>query len=449
MGAQSIMGGRPAADFSQYYRARAAIGANGNVDDPQLQTAMLANGGVGETPVGQGRALANQSDIAAAQTAERAREFNQTPTIVQGPQGPVYSTQGSAPGQAPPMTIDRIKAAAVAHALGLDPNTAAPVQGAPQSQPAAAPQGQPPAAAPSAPTAPQNAPAAPTAAPTSFPGEIPNHPPAPNPLVQQALGLPQGGQVYVNPTTRQVGVSYNGGHTVQDTQTGKWYTGAGNGFLPSDGSAGAAMTQDNNVRNAAGTPLNVPTDMSNSPAANDARATTGLGPAIADEANKHLGAIPGATTVLKAATGSGEIAPQQQQAEQQQMIRNQQTRAVLAASGGRQSVQAQKWVNENLPDGPAFGNPETEARRVATVVGAIKMDYESDQRVAQDPNTPPAERQKALQHMHDLQRIAVMWTGQPQGAPPAATAQPHSAAPATKVLNGKTYFQQNGQWFEQ
>jgi hypothetical protein len=210
------------------------------------------------------------------------------------------------------------------------------------------------------------------------------------------------------------------------------------------------MTQDNNVRNAAAAPLNVPTDMSNSAAANEARATTGLGPAIAEEANTHIGAIPGATTVLKALTGSGEIAPQQQQAEQNQAIRNQQTRAVLAASAGRQSVQAQKWVNENLPDGAAFANPETEARHVGTVVNAIKMDYAADQHVAQDPNTPPVERQKALQHMHDLQRVAAMWTGQPQGAaPPAAAAKPQSAAPVTKVLNGKTYFQQNGQWFEQ
>ena len=81
LGAQFIMAGRGAGDFNGYYRGRAAIAAGGNVDDPMLNTAMLANGGVASTPVGQGRenaaALVRAKAVADAQAAERAREFNQ------------------------------------------------------------------------------------------------------------------------------------------------------------------------------------------------------------------------------------------------------------------------------------------------------------------------------------------------------------------------------------
>ncbi|APG10194.1 hypothetical protein BKD09_17850 [Bradyrhizobium japonicum] len=61
----------------------------------------------------------------------------------------------------------------------------------------------------------------------------------------------------------------------------------------------------------------------------DAATTSGIDPKIATFFNDELGALPAATSVLKAATGSSEIAPGVQRARSSQDIRNNQARAGL------------------------------------------------------------------------------------------------------------------------
>lgn len=131
MGAQAILGDRPANDYSQYYRTRAAIAANGNPDDKNLNTAMLANGPVSATPVGQGRELANAQAVAQIPVTERAQEFKNTPTQVSGPNGlPVLVRQSDAIGQNAPLNPNAVEAAAAARDTGMLPNAGPQAPGA-------------------------------------------------------------------------------------------------------------------------------------------------------------------------------------------------------------------------------------------------------------------------------------------------------------------------------
>ncbi|WLB24207.1 hypothetical protein [Bradyrhizobium japonicum] len=95
--------------------------------------------------------------------------------------------------------------------------------------------------------------------------------------------------------------------------------------------------------------------------------------------------------MLKAATGSSEIAPGVQRARSSQDIRNNQARAVLLGAPRRQTVQAQQWVNDLLPQGNALSNPETEAAKVPTIVKALQGDHEQIRQLVADPNTAPTE----------------------------------------------------------
>jgi hypothetical protein len=147
-----------------------------------------------------------------------------------------------------------------------------------------------------------------------------------------------------------------------------------------------------NVRAGASQLLVVGNPVKNQAAA-DASNSSGLGAKAATFFNDDFGALPGATSVLKGFTGSPEVAPGIQRSRAQQDGRNNQARAVLLGAPVRQTTQAQKWVNELLPQGDAFSNPATEAAKLRLSSNALQVNHEQLRQLAIDPNTLPAERQ--------------------------------------------------------
>jgi hypothetical protein len=205
------------------------------------------------------------------------------------------------------------------------------------------------------------------------------------------------------------------------------------GFQPVGQETALTQARDNNVRATAAAPL-VPGNPATGQAASDAANTSGVAAKLATIFNEDLGALPWAGPILKAATGSPEIAPGIQRARSQQDIRNNQARSVLLSGPGRQTVQAQQWVNELLPQGSALANPATEAGKIPTIVNALKADHEQIRQVATDPNTLPAERVKLVQQLHTIENTIRLFTeptaGAPQQPAPAAAPTPQAAAPA-------------------
>jgi hypothetical protein len=135
-------------------------------------------------------------------------------------------------------------------------------------------------------------------------------------------------------------------------------------------------------------------------------------------------------------THFASIAPDTQRSRAQQDVRNNQARAVLLGGPGRQTVQAQKWVNDLIPQGAALSNPATEAAKIPTIVNALAGDHEQIRQLVIDPNTAPAERVKLVQQLHQIENTIRMYTD-PQrptaGAPAQAAAAARAAAPAPPI----------------
>lgn len=405
------LGNHTGQDVGDFNRARAATFAGGNVDSPDLATAYMGAGGnFAATAPGQGRANASAERIGAGNNkatidaqhiaSDRAAETQlaidgRTLTNVDNGDGTAhYETKSNAASghMAVPVTKEGVLGAMLRkYAAGNAPTDVA-------------------AASPNAPVAP--------AAPQGNPfAAIP-------PQVQHVLGVGMPPQSMVHPQTGQTGVSYDGGQNIVD---GSGRTIPATGFLPVGQEAALGQARDNNVRKQASAPLVVPTP-ANSAAAADASRSSGLGPALGTDLNHTFGAIPGAPSVFQGAFGSPQIAPGVQDARQNQDIRNNQARAVLLGAPGRQTTQAQKWVNELLPQGDAFSNPATEAAKIPKIVGALQGDWNQLQTVATDPNTLPADRVKVTQQMRQIENTIRLYTEPPA---PTAGAQPQAAAATT------------------
>jgi hypothetical protein len=133
-----------------------------------------------------------------------------------------------------------------------------------------------------------------------------------------------------------------------------------------------------------------------------------------------------------------------QGARQDQDILSQQTRAILAGATGRQTTQAQKWVDELLPQGDAFTNPATEATKVPKILGALQGDHEQLRQVVQTTNDP-AERTKALAQMHVIEGLIKKWA---VPAAPTAGAQPQAPAPQAAPVSKPPQVVQNGHTYD-
>lgn len=255
------------------------------------------------------------------------------------------------------------------------------------------------------------------------------------------LGLPTTVQNFVHPQSGATGTSQDNGQTIT-LPDGTRVSAVGSGFQPTSAEANVGVTRDNLVKRSAATPLVIP-DATNSAAAADANTTTGIVPFIQKHANATIGALPGGSTVLEAATGSPEIGAGTERARSAQEVRLQQARSTLLGAAGRASVQAQKWVHELLPDGSALDNPATAAQKIKTVVSALAADHEQERTLVNDPNTLPAERQRLVAHMHQIEATIKLFTS-PQraqeapppakrGAAPSAGAQPPAQRQAGQV----------------
>jgi hypothetical protein len=464
------LGNHTGADTGQFNLVSRTNHATG-MDDPSVGLAQLGAGGsAASTFAGQGRSLANDSSIAAGHDAtSRANNADSNTTTlkandmtsqrqadtqlaiagrtlapVDNGDGTAHydtSTNAAAGHMAVPVTKEGVLGAMLKrYAAGNAPTSVADASPNAPADPAATP----------APTTPQ-----PQANPFSgMPQQI-----------QHLIGVGMPPQSMVHPVTGQTGVSYDGGQNIVDN-TGR--TIPATGFLPV-GQEAAGQARDNNVRAGAANPLVVQSPV-NGQAAADADRTAGLGPKVGTMLNNELGAIPGVPAIMQGAWGSPEVAPGVQRAREQQEVRNNQARAVLLGAPGRQTTQAQKWVNELLPQGDAFTNHNTEAAKIPTIVNALQGDHEQLRQLAIDPNTLPAERVKATQQMHQIENTLRMYTdpaspdaptfwmardraqrtAPPAGAPAQAAAAPQVAAPAPTQTatgpGGKKIGLVNGQW---
>jgi hypothetical protein len=106
------------------------------------------------------------------------------------------------------------------------------------------------------------------------------------------------------------------------------------GFEPVGQDVARTQARDNNVRSSVAQPL-VIGDPAKSQAAADSRATSGISAKVGTFFNDELGALPSGTAVIKAVTGSPEIAPETQRSRSQQDIRNTAARVI---SGYRSRV---------------------------------------------------------------------------------------------------------------
>ena len=268
------------------------------------------------------------------------------------------------------------------------------------------------------------------------------------PQVQHVAGVDVPEQSMIEPRSGMTGISRDGGQTLVLPNGA---TIPATGFQPVPQETALNQARDNNVRQSASKPLVVGNPI-NSQASADAANTTGIGSKAATFFNDDLGAIPGGPAVLNAVTGSPEIAPGIQRSRAQQDVRNNAARAVLLGGPGRQTVQAQKWVNDLIPQGDAFANPATEAAKIPTIVNALAGDHEQIRQLVIDPNTAPAERVKLVQQLHQIENTIRMYTDPPPAAPaqPAApTAGAPAQAPTQTATNPKTGQKMglvNGQW---
>lgn len=407
IGYYGVLSGKTGQDAGDYNRLSSANHAT-SFDDPRLAISMLGAGGTfGSTAPGQGRVLqnnitttgmnnatsrANNADTNAEHAATALAVDGRTLTNVDNGDGTAhYETKSNAAAghMAVPVTKEGVLGAMLRkYAAGNAPTDVASAAPAPQGNP--------------------------------FSGMPPQ--------IQHVLGVGMPPQSMVHPATGQTGVSYDGGVNIVDS-TGR--TVPATGFLPVGQEAALGQERDNNVRAGASKPLAVQ-NPANSQAAADADRTTGLGPKAGTLLNEHIGAIPGVPAIMQGAWGSPEVAPGVQRARAQQDVRNNQARAVLLGAPGRQTTQAQKWVNELLPQGDAFANHNTEAAKIPTIVNALQGDYAQLQAVATDPNTMPADRVKVTQQMRQIENTIRMYTEPAAGQPTQAAASP-AGAPAAPI----------------
>lgn len=268
------------------------------------------------------------------------------------------------------------------------------------------------------------------------------------PQVQHVLGVGMPDQSMVHPGSGMTGISRDGGQTVILPNGASI---AATGFQPVDQGTALNEARGNIQRAQTAQPLAAP-NATGSQAAVNAGSTAGIAPALETHANTVIGALPGGPSLIKGFGGTqGQIAPGVQGARQDQDILAQQTRAILAGATGRQTTQAQKWVDELLPQGPAFANPRTEETKVPKIIGALQGDHEQLRQVVQT-TSDPAERTKALVQMHTLEGLIKKWAVKPAvGAAPTAGAPQAAAAPAAPTQTatgpgGQKIGLVNGQW---
>jgi hypothetical protein len=440
------------------FQAQRGLAANiYGADSPQATNAFVgAGGGFGSTAQGERETHENQrviNDMTTRRQLDMARyQHDNTPYVVADPNDPsrgIVTTQSRAVGQPTQLTKEQLVTGALQHAM--QPGAAAP---APQGVPYQT------AGMPSASTG-----AAPAPQATS-PDPFVNVPPS----LRQAAGVMVPEQSMVEPRSGMIGISRDGGLTV-DLPDGRRLPAQSNGFLPTNQESALAQSRDNNVRASAAQPL-ATGNPTNGQVGQDASTATGLAPWAATALNEHLGSIPFVPGLIKGATGSPEISPDIQGARSRLDVLAQQARSTLLGAPGRQSIQAQKWVNELLPEGHAFENPATAQNNVKTIVDAMAADYEQERQQALDPNLPPADRAKIVQHMRQIQNTVALFTrpaqeqqrggslpstpAQPPAAP-APQAQPQGVDPTPHIQTGQDgvkyvdtnqgrLFLRNGQW---
>lgn len=384
LGAQSYMGGRSAGDAAGYN----LLGNTQQNPDPRAPTTVAAQIAAHEpyqnTAVGVDQAEANRVRIAKMQSdrmmeAERYKT-DTTPIIVQGSNGPVYTTQRQAPGQNAVRTLDQVKAGMLA--------------------PVANPQG----------------------------GGTPGAAPDLSGLTQDQrsmVGLPTGTQHFMNPQTGVVGVSKDGGQTFI-TPEGQKGTVQGSGMMPVSPEQALAGVRANQMRFEASHAAPSSLDFTNSQIAQDAYHTTGIAPAIATHLNTAVGAIPGISAAASA-VGHPEIAPEIQAARQRLDVAANTARTALLSDSVRPSKWSQQQIDEMLPQGHALQNPTTAAKHIGALLGFLGQQEREFNGIITNPNTPPDLMHKAYAGWQQTRLAISQLTAPPGGGAPPPTASQQTA----------------------
>jgi hypothetical protein len=149
LGANSILGGRPAGDYLGYNTGMAALNSKNNTRDPTLTTALTAEGKYPQSPVSQDSAQANQRTITGMQGQNAIATEQSKPVTIMGPDGNMHIVPSNQTEHLINNGYRLIPTADQSTALFINPqgSPVAPVPNAPPSSAQVAPQ-QPTAPAP-------------------------------------------------------------------------------------------------------------------------------------------------------------------------------------------------------------------------------------------------------------------------------------------------------------
>jgi len=260
-----------------------------------------------------------------------------------------------------------------------------------------------------------------------------------SPDVRHLAGLPTGLQQFMDPNSRQVYLSNDGGQTV--TVGNHRIPVQGSGLHPISNEQAVTQTQDNMTRGTAGQPLQPPPGQY-SQAALDAGTTSGLKSPLQHELNATAGAL-----------GLGEVQPNTNRARENLDQLTQSTRALIAAAPGRTALTDRRWADELLPQPGWFGmtgiNAAQQQNRVVSLTQHLRQVFGDVQQEATDLNTPPAQRAQMLQYLQHLGQAIRMWEAPPTaGAAPGGAAQPGGAPAPTAGARPRAHNKQTGQVIE-
>ena len=220
------------------------------------------------------------------------------------------------------------------------------------------------------------------------------------------------------------------------------------GFQETSAEGAQAQTRDNAMRDQAAAPL-PPRPTVPIQAAEDAAKAAGLGSAVQHEWNKVYGAFTG-----------GEVGAGTNRGRENLDNLAQNTRAIVANSpGSRTALKDRELVMKNMPQPGYFGvtgaSADEERNSTYSFITGLRNLYASEQKEADDRNTPDEQVKKLTSHMRELRGAIVQWeqTAAPQAGAQGAPAAPKVSLPPraqnVKVINGKTWYTIDGKVMKQ
>jgi len=107
------------------------------------------------------------------------------------------------------------------------------------------------------------------------------------------------------------------------------------------------------------------------------------------------------------------------------------TRALPISGVSRDSVQREKWNNQNIPQpnwaGVIGEGGYIEQAKLGALLTRLREEYVNSRARAMDPATPPAERVKLVGYLNELRDVIAGWEAPKKGYQPGAAATASTA----------------------